>query len=69
MKAGIFTGTVYAANPKALLYRDDGPVGCGNCSEPFYNILSAQYDVEYVGPNETIKEITEDALLGVSLFI
>ena len=62
MKTAMLTGAVYAANLKALLYRDDGPVGCGNCSEPFYNILSEQYDVQYVGPNETIKEITEVAL-------
>jgi len=69
MKTSLFSAAVYATNPKALLYRDNGPVGCVNCSEPFYNILSSLYDIQYVGPNEAIKEITEEALKGVSLYI
>jgi hypothetical protein len=62
-------GALIATKPKAIIWKDNGPVGCGNCSEPFFDILGSEYDVAYVGPNETIKEITAEALQGISIFI
>ena len=60
MIAALLFSTVIAQKPKALIWRDNGPVGCSGCSEPFQNILEATYDIYFVGPNDL--ELTAEEL-------
>ncbi len=58
---------LFNSKPIALIWKDNGPVGCSNCSEPFYDILSSDYDCYYVGPHHL--NLTAELLATAALYV